>query len=52
MIAYRLADSLPKEVLARIDAEIKAELGLGVPSGKMARPGHVDFGRQAAERRK
>ncbi len=31
MIAYRLADSLQKEVLAWIDAEIKAELGLGVP---------------------
>ena len=33
MIPYRPADSLPKEVLARIDAEIKAELGLGVPRG-------------------
>ncbi len=37
VITYRLADSLPKEVLARIDAEIKAELGLGVPRGMDAR---------------
>ena len=52
MITYRLANSLPKKILFRIDAARKSRIGARGPSWKMARPGRVDFAKQAAEQRK